>query len=208
MLVTDARGRSDNLFPSRVALKVLPLDYGIGVHSIDIPVPLDETYSMTFGSDDGAVTVEIVMGRGNVSPDEAIRYNDLLIGTGTARLQFTAGGVGPLQLDANNDGRFESILQPTAHVTGLAAKDTHRPRVEFEVLHRDATTIVIAIKAVDEGTGVKSVFYSFDGRSDIPYQAPIRIKLKEADLIYAIAEDRVGNQTIAVYEFRKRPGEQ
>jgi len=203
VLVSDPQGRTDDLFPRRGALKLLPLTYEQGVNSVDISVPVGDIYSITFGSDDVAVRIEIVKGRGNVSPDEAIRYNDVVIGNGTARLEFTAAGVGPVRLDANNDGRFESIVQPTAHVTGVAAKDTQRPRVTFEVLKRDATTIIIAIKAVDRETGVKRVFYSFDGVSDFPYEGPVRIKLKDAESFWAIAEDHAGNQTIAVFDINK-----
>jgi hypothetical protein len=205
LLVSDPQGRTDDLFPKGGgALKVLPLSYDQGVDSVYVMVPVGDTYSITFGTDEPSLSVEIVRGRGNVSPDEAIRYNDVVVGNGTGRLEFTAAGVGPVRLDANNDGRFESIVQPTAHVTGLAAKDTHRPRVEFEVLKSDATTIIIAIKAVDVETGVKKLFYSFDGLTDVPYEGPVRIRLKDVEVFWAIAEDHAGNQTIAAYDITKR----
>ena len=204
LLVSDLQGGTDDLFPAGAALKVLPLTYDQGVYSVYVMVPVGDTYSITFGTDEPSMSVEIVRGRGNVSPDEAIRYNDIVIGSGSGRLEFTAAGLGPVRLDANNDGRFESIVQPTAHVRGLAAKDTQRPRVEFEVLNSDATSIVIAVKAVDRETGLKRLSYSFDGLTNIPYAGPVTIKLKGADLFWAIAEDRAGNQTIAVYDINKR----
>jgi len=204
LLVSDPQGRTDDLFPSGGALKVLPLTYEQGANSVEVMVPAGDTYTITFGTDEPSMSVEIVRGRGDVSPDEAIRYNDIIMGNGTGRLEFTSAGVGPMRLDANNDFRFEAIVEPTAHVTGVAAKDIQRPRVEFEVLRSDAATIVIAIKAIDRETGIKRLFYSFDGLTEVPYQAPVRIKLKDADLFWAIAEDHAGNQTIAVYDINKR----
>ena len=44
--------------------------------------------------------LEVVKGRGNDSPEEAIRYRDLSLRGGKARLEITAEGIGPLRLDS------------------------------------------------------------------------------------------------------------
>lgn len=206
LLVSDAKGRTDNLFPpSGFAFKVVEdATYDpAGDHSMYVTVPVGETYTITFESDEIVTLLEIVKGRGNVSPDEAIRYHDLDLGKGRARFQLSAAGVTPLRLDSNRDGRFETILQPAVHVRGALAKDTRPPEVTIQVLERNASEILIAIKAIDTDTGVKSISYTLDGSHFFPYRGPVKVKLDQSTLIYGIAEDNVGNRSLGSYEFNK-----
>ena len=201
--VSDAKGRTDEPFKAGTRQQVDDATYHLlGPQTIDIVVPVGETYTITFETDDPAM-LQIIKGRGDVSPEEAVRYNDLVLDKGKARFQLSATGVSPVRLDANRDGHFEKILQPTAHVRGLAAKDKRGPEITFEILERDANTILVAIKAVDKETGVKNIFYSIDGKYDSPYEGPVRVDLKHSTFIYGFADDNAGNRSFATYEFGK-----
>ncbi len=203
VLVSDAKGKTDDLFRAGSIQQVEATYDFLGPNTVFITLPVSETYSITFETKDPAINLEIVKGIGNASPDEAIRYNDLVIDNGTARFRLSAAGVMPLQLDANHDGRFESILEPSAHVRGDAAKDTRGPVIRFEVLERDATSVLVAIKATDNATGVKNLFYSLDEKHEFPYEGPVRVKLSEAKLIMAIADDNAGNRSVYYYRFER-----
>jgi hypothetical protein len=204
VLVSDARGRTDDLFQRRAVQQVKATYDFLGPETVFITVPAQETYSITFESKEPAMLLEIIKGKGNVSPDEAIRYNDLVLDKAKARIQLSAAGVTPLQLDTDHDGRFESIVNPSAHVHGAAAKDTRGPVIRFEVLERDAFTVLIAIKAVDNETGVKNLFYSTDRTHEFPYEAPVRVKLNQSSFIVGVADDNAGNRSVAIYEFDKK----
>ncbi|HET6976127.1 MAG TPA: hypothetical protein VFI24_07385 [Pyrinomonadaceae bacterium] len=206
VLVSDANGRTDDLLKAGMRQQVVAATYQyVGQNTLYIIVPVQEIYSITFESIDPAMSLEIVKGRGNVSPEEAIRYNDLALEKGIARFQLSAQGVGPVRLDSNHDGRFESVLEPSAHVRGVAAKDTRGPEITFEILERDATSVLVSIKAIDKQTGVKSLSYSVDGQYDSPYDRPVRVNFKEATSILGIADDNAGNRSVAVYEVGKHP---
>ena len=204
--VTDALGRTDDLFRAGTMQQVESATYHFLMrNSLQIVVPADETFTITFETNDPVMILEIVKGRGNVSPEEAVRHNDLVIDKGRARFELGPAGVSPLRLDANRDGRFETVVEPTAHVRGLAAKDTRGPEFKFEVLDRDATSILISIKAVDTGTGVKNLFYTIDDKWLFPYEGPVRVKLSESTYIIGISDDNAGNRSSDKYEFGKRP---
>lgn len=204
VLVSDAKGRTDDLFRAGMRQQIEDATYQfLGPNTLNIIVPVGETYTITFETADPAMLLEILKGRGDVSPEEAIRHNDLVLDKGRARFQLSATGVSPLRLDTNRDGRFEKILEPTAHVRGLAARDKRGPDITFEVLERDANSILVAIKAVDRETGIKNIYYSTDGKYDFPYEAPVRISLKQSTFIHGVADDNAGNRAVAIYEFGK-----
>ena len=201
VLVSDAKGRTDDLFRANAIQHVEATYDFLGPNTVLITVPTSETYLISFETKDPAMILEIVKGKGNVSPDEAIRYNDLVLDKARAQFQLSAAGVTPLQIDANRDGRFESILEPSAHVFGAAAKDTRGPEIRFEVLERDTTSVLIAIKATDKETGVKKLFYSIDNKHDFPYESPVRVKLNESNFIVGVADDNAGNRSVYTYKF-------
>ena len=203
--VSDAKGRTDEPLKAGTRQQIDDATYYLlGPQTIDIVVPVGDTYTITFETDDPAM-LKIIKGRGDVSPEEAVRYNDLVLENGRARFQLSATGVSPVRLDANLDGRFETILEPTAHVRGLAAKDKRGPEITFEVLERHADTILVAIKAIDKETGVKNIFYSIDGKYDSPYKGPVRVNLKHSTFIYGFADDNAGNRSFEIYKFGKHP---
>jgi hypothetical protein len=204
VLVSDSSGRTDDLFRAGTRKQISDATYEfLGPHTRTIILPVGETYTITFESADPAMVLEILRGRGDVSPEEAIRHNDLVLDNGTVQFQVSATGVSPLRLDSNRDGRFERILEPTAHVRGLAAKDKRGPEITFEILERDGDTVLVAIKAVDKETGVKSIYYSTDGVYDFPYEHPVRVNLKQSKFIHGVADDNAGNRAVTIHKFDK-----
>ena len=201
LLVSDDQGRVDDLFPAGVALKNLEnATYNpLGEDSYMIVLPVDETYSITFECRYVLDVLEILKGRGNTSPDEAIRYVDLDLG-GKARIQITPQGVGPLRVDSNRDGTFDLLIKPTVKLRGQPAKDTKGPVITFDVIERTATTLVVSIKAMDKESGVKAIYYFFEGQRVFQYKSPIRINLDQVPLLWAFADDNAANSS--VYKFR------
>jgi hypothetical protein len=202
VIVSDVRGRTDDLFEARFEQKISSATYHlVGPDSVYVIVPVDETYSIIFESDQPVMYLETVKGRGNASPDEAIRYRDLMLGRRRAKLEITPQGVKPLRLDTNYDGQFQTLVKATVILRGLSARDTKAPEFGFQVVDRDAVSVLISIEAKDHDTGVKSLFYSFDGRHAFPYRGPVRIDLKKTSFIWAFAEDYAGNRSGFKYEF-------
>lgn len=158
--VSDGHGRVDNPFHAQFVPRILSATYDLlDEDTVSIVFPTNETLSSTFESNDPVMVLEIVRGRGNTLPEEAIRYCDLKLGRGQGKLQITTDGVEPLRLDQNHDRRFELLMEPSARLRGLAARDNVGPEVKFEIIGRTATTIVISISAKDKETSVKNLYY-------------------------------------------------
>lgn len=201
MIVSDAHGNEDELFEPRFVPKIRTATYDfVFQDTVYIVVPDDQTYSITFESNKPLMVLEIVKGRGSASPDEAIRYRDLALARGKAKFEITPHGVEPLRVDTNHDGRFETLVEPTAKLSGLAARDTKGPEFRFQIVDRSATTILISIEAIDRGTGLKSFYYSLDGQNSFPYQSPVRVDLKQTSFIWAFAEDYAANRSAYKYD--------
>lgn len=202
VIVSDANGTTDDIFQPDFAKKIGSATYNfVGPNSVYIVLRVNKTYSITFETSESLMYLEVVKGHGNTSPEEAIRYRDLSLGRGKARLEITADGIGPLRLDANYDGRFETLIEPTVSLRGSAARDTSGPELEFRILERNSTFLLVSIQAKDIGAGVKNIFYSFDGHRGFPYQTPIRIDRKQTSSIWAFAEDNAGNRSASKYDF-------
>ena len=200
--VSDARGATDDLFAATFFPRIRSATYHfVGSDSVYIIVPVNETYSLTFESNEPVMYLEIVKGRGNTPPEEAIRYRDLILGAGRAKLEITPHGIGPLRVDTNQGGRFDSLIEPTAMLRGLAATDTEGPAIKIRVVERNANTILISIEAKDKETGLKSLYYSLDGQTAFPYQSPVRIDLKQTSSVWAFADDYSGNRSVYKYDF-------
>lgn len=204
-IISDERGNTDDLFRDRFIQTVRWATYAYsGDDSIDIVVPVNHTYSITFQTKDLFARVGIVKGRGDKSADQAIRYCDLDSGRRSLRLEITPQGIMPLRLDTNNDGRFDSVIEPTASVRGLLAQDTGEPEVRFHVLERSPTSLLISIEASDGESAVKSVMYSVDGHELLPYKSPFRIKLSQTPFLFAWADDSAGNRSVNVFRLDSR----
>lgn len=201
-VVSDAHGSTDDIFKPGFEKRIASATYNfVGPDSVYIVLRINRTYSITFESNESLMYLEVVKGRGNDSPEEASRYRDLSLRGGKARLEITAEGIGPLRLDSDHDGRFETLLEPTISLRGSEARDTTGPELGFRILERNSTSLLISIKAKDIGSGVKNLFYSFDGQQAFPYHAPIRIDRKRTSFIWVFAEDNVANRSATKFEF-------
>ena len=211
VLVSDGRGQTDDLFSGRSVQTIRSATYQfVGLDAVYIIVPANKTHSITFETNEPVMFLEIVKGRGNTTPDEAIRYRDLVLEGGSAKFDITPDGIGPLRLDPSHTGRFDSSIEPTVHLRGTAAHDTTGPRLTVRVLERTSDTVLIAIDAQDTDSGVKSVSYAFGesrdsqgGYRQLHYVGPFRVNLKQTSFLWAFAEDNAANRSTVIYELNK-----
>lgn len=120
-------------------------------------------------------------------------------------LNITPLGVENLRYDANGDGIFESVLEPTAAAIGESARDADAPVIAFTESGIGASRLV-SIGATDAMTGVKIIRYSLDGQRYYVYSGPIAVSACNASRVYAVADDNVGNRSeVFTYELPNRP---
>lgn len=208
LLVSDSRGRSEDPFgerPTGQNLNEVFYDYSNG-NSVMISAPVDETYTVTFQvTGETTATINLVRGQNNQFPDMAMRYNNLVMPPGvTGMLKLTAQGIEPLRLDKDGDGTFETTIEPDAAVEGAAARDLHGPTICFGETKRGATSLV-TIAAADS-SGVRVIYYSLDemkkdGMRFQIYHAPFEVDAARTPVVYAFADDRIGNRS-GFYDFK------
>ncbi|MGH9873152.1 MAG: OmpL47-type beta-barrel domain-containing protein [Pyrinomonadaceae bacterium] len=109
-------------------------------------------------------------------------------------LRFTSKGVEPLRYDRDGDGIYESIASATVVASGSEARDITPPVVKFSEQLKGAKRKV-TIKATDSGSGVKIIYYSLDNKRYQPYLGPLVLDSGNPPMIYAFADDRVGNRS-------------
>jgi len=129
-----------------------------------------------------------------VVPEQAIRYLSLHLPKGKmVRLRFGPEGFEDLRYDADDDGVFETVVEPTINVTGTQARDLTPPQinVDFTVQNNIAT---VTINATDNETGIRRIRYTPDER-EFYYTGPFTIDLNESQLILVVAEDGAGNES-------------
>jgi hypothetical protein len=108
--------------------------------------------------------------------------------------KFTSKGVEPLRYDRDGDGIYESIAAATVDVSGLEARDITPPVVKFSE-RRVGAKRKITITATDQGSGVKVIYYSLDNKKYQPYVGALLLESGSTPLVYAFADDRVGNRS-------------
>ena len=166
----------------------------LGAGSLAVVMPIDKALTITLRSGIDPLAIELTKGT-DTTTTEAIRYRDLMLPVGvTAMLRITSQGVESLRYDADKNGSFESVVNPTASVSGDTAQDVEAPTISFASSPQQTTTQV-TISAADSGVGVKSVFYSLDGKKFQPYSGPLNLNLAQSPIIYAFAEDKVANRS-------------
>lgn len=170
-----------------------------------LTAPVDETYTVTFQSTGETVTLNLVRGQNNHVPEMAMRYKDLVLPVGVkARIKLTAQGVEPLQLDKDGDGTFETTVKPDAAVTGAAARDLSAPTICFGESKRGANSLITLAAA--DSSGVGAIYYSLDalkkdGMGFRLYGGPFEVDAARTPIIYAFADDGVGNRS-GIYNFK------
>jgi hypothetical protein len=198
VIATDAAGNSNEPIPGSPFGASLPdVTYDLGLSSVSVVTPADQTYTLTFQSKGDPMALEVIKGVGNETPMQVVRYLDLDLPAGrTAMLSLTAEGIANLAYDSDGDGVLESTISPTAAAIGVSALDTQAPVITFTEDVQGADRLITLIPT-DNQSGVKAVRYSLDGQSYQPYAAPIRIGVNQALTIFAFADDNVGNRSEA-----------
>jgi hypothetical protein len=155
--------------------------------------PLDQNYNVVLRTPSTPISVLVTRSDGQTITD-AIRYVDISLPPNTwASLDITPQGVSALKYDSDGDGTFDTSVNPTASVTGTAAQDSDPPSIAFnEVVQSNS---LITITATDNGTGVKSIFYSLDGKNYQSYATALTLNPTQTPIVYAFADDNVGNRS-------------
>jgi hypothetical protein len=97
--------------------------------------------------------------------------------------------------DADNDGNFETLVTPTANLTGTAASDVTPPSVNINTV-RQGNTATATITAQDAGAGVNKIWYSLDGQTFDQYTSPVSIPYSANPVtIEAFADDNAANRS-------------
>lgn len=202
VLISDLQGKVDDVLQDQFVPVIRSATYDVLTEdTVSIVVPISQKYSVTFESNEPMMLLEIVKGHDNVSPEEAIRYRDLVLNRRRAKFEITPNGIEPLRVDTNYNGRFDTLVEPTVRLRGVAARDTKGPEIGFHVIERSRTNIVISIDARDNGTGLKNLYYSLDGHHALPYQSPVRVELEQTSFIWAFAEDHAANRSASKFKF-------
>lgn len=194
--ITDDSGHTNTRIDDTFALPVPNVTYDLlGNQAILVSMPTDKTYTITFRSGANPIALELLKGIDNVTPTDAVRYQDLKLPTGvTAMLRMTPEGVGHLAYDSDGDGTFETIVTPTVAISGAAAQDVEPPAITFSATPQ-RNKYLFTITATDAGSGVKGVYYSLDGRRFQPYTNPLNLDPVQTPNVYAFANDNVANRS-------------
>jgi hypothetical protein len=157
----------------------------------NVLLEIDRWFRVGFVTGDAPLSIAILRGLSDNSPQRAVRFNDVSLPSGTAvELVFDADGGVAVRNDADKDGSFETTLTPTVDLVGAEAADITPPTV---AINRAGGTI--SIEAADDQAGVAEIAYSLDGARFDTYSAPFDVTGSGADEVLAFADDRAGNRS-------------
>jgi pimeloyl-ACP methyl ester carboxylesterase len=197
--ISDTDGNTNAPIPDTPFVQQVPgITYDvIGPATTSIAMQTGRAYTYTFRVGTIPLVVELTEGTSDVVT-KAIRYTDLGLTAGTlVRLTVTPTGETELRNDANSDGTFETVIQPTATVTGVAAQDGEGPAVTVTGV-AEGLNVRLQIAAADNASGVKSIFYSLDGAKYQPYTGSFTVDPNQGPVVYAFAEDNSANRSVLV----------
>jgi pimeloyl-ACP methyl ester carboxylesterase len=173
--------------------KVEGLDYEIiGDNALFLTFPVTKTYFAKFQTLNTPFSLDIVKGISNKTPNSAVRYKDVSLPHGTSvQLKVTALNEITLKYDSNGDGDYDTIITPTAAVSGTSAHDTTPPKVTIQTTMLGTQTTV-SITANDAETGIKQIMYSINGQGINIYTSPVTLNVSSPTTILAVADNNVG----------------
>jgi uncharacterized protein (TIGR03437 family) len=195
--VSDTLGNSTGLVAGSGSLfgtvpSVSQARVGPRISLLDLPT--QGSYTISFTTTTEPLVINMFTGSGS-NIVQAVRYIDLTVAPGLpARLIFSTGAVGSLQLDTNLDGTFKTSISPTLSTNGTLAQDITAPTISFILTGQS-----LAISAMDTGSGVKDLFYSLDGTTYLPYGSAVNINPATVNVVYAFADDNAGNRGASSY---------
>lgn len=217
---------SDAEFQRLLKEKMEPLpktDFDANAFQAWVIIGTAETRHLLFPAS-GIMVIEVLRGNGPLSahsgpqtPSFAARYRDVsTIPDGAmTRLSVRLDGTVKLTFDANSDGVFEGVVEPTAVLKGRDAQDTQEPKLNIDIRYGrlDAT---VSITAVDEGTGVAAILFSTEEGSPVggknfttyknfkPYTGPFTVPHSSKPItIEAFADDKAGNRSYPITKILK-----
>lgn len=201
VIVEDGSGNSTALVGGIIAgsvpgVSVLAL--GERVYLVAIPESGTENYRIRFTSTDEPLGVEILLGTSNVTT-RAIRYNDVEVPAAVDTvLTLDSMGLVELGYDEDGDGMFESVVVPTADVSGTPAGDVDGPSIAVLQTLQPGGSALITLSAEDPSSGVASLFYSLNGSDYQAYTAPFSVDTTQTPVLFVIADDGVANRSTRV----------
>ncbi len=177
----------------------------VGEQVVQIVMAASGEYTVTFQTIDRPLAIELVTGTPG-TPTNAIRYRDISVEPGAgAQLRVPTLGTANTHYDSDGNGSYETLLTPTAILTGTAASDLTPPSLRFSTAPSE-TAEVVTILAEDTESGVSQVYYSLDGIAFQPYSEPFTIDPGVVQTVYAFAEDSAGNRSSRFsYQFSEPP---
>ena len=194
--VTDSMGNTNAKIDDKFAVPVPGVSYRqLGDNSVFVAVPADQSYTFAFQNGDKPIALEVAKGAGNDASIETVKYQDLQLPAGVkAMLETSATGVANLRYDGDNDGTYETVVQPTVTLTGADAQDVTPPDVTIsaELLQ---TGTVVTLGAQDSGSGVKTIYYSLDGLDFQPYTQPLSLNPSQTPKLHVFADDNSLNRS-------------
>ena len=159
-----------------------------------VVIPTTGAYTVTFASGVEPMFIELVR-EGDLPPDYAVRWQQQsLPPNATVQLLISPSGVQELTYDNNGDGAPETVLPPTIELTGPEAQDTQPPTVDAHITI-GAGGVEVELTAIDNESGVGTIFYSLNGTEFQPYSAPFVVSPLQTDAIYAFADDNAANRS-------------
>jgi pimeloyl-ACP methyl ester carboxylesterase len=151
-------------------------------------------YTVTFKTQPSPAFIEWLHGNDAVTT-HAVRFHDVQLPPNrTAQIVVRDGAFDGLRYDSDGDGLVDTSVPPTFAPPSPAPQDVAAPDVTVS----SATfgkAMRVAINAQDGGAGVERLLYSFDGKAFTPYVGPFIVDPHQVRVIYAFADDKVGNRS-------------
>ena len=172
---------------------------GENTSQLNIPTSASQDYELFFEVGDRPISVEIRVGTGDTTT-RSVRYRDVMLPEGAdVQLSLTPDGPQALAYDADGDGTFEGSVSPTVDVSGEDAGDQEGPVITITETTKGATSSLVSLSAVDEGSGVGVLFYSLDGSRYQEYTGPFVADPTLTPTLYAFVDDLVANRSTLVH---------
>lgn len=208
LTITDSHGNTLTPFTGEPSVGIPDVSaYVLGEKSLMAILPLTETYDIVISIGNSPISIDVRVGT-DLETSQAIRYTDLNLPAGVkARLHITPQGIEILRADMNGDGTFETPINPTASVTGLAAQDTEPPSVNISG-QTQGNHSLINITSLDSGSGVKATKFSLDGTSFQSFTGPFIVNPFMGPSVHAFSDDNVANRSRLVVFYPSLSGNQ
>lgn len=194
--IRDDLGNVNTPLEGGYMLPIPSVNYDVtGERSISITTPTEGNYTFTFRSGSEPIFLETIKGLGNLNPTEVVRYLDLnLPANVNAQFQVSSTEITDLRYDSDEDGIFETSVLPTSHTTGNAATDLTPPTIQINEIAQPLRQLVINVS--DTSSGVRKIYYSFDGTNFREYLSSIALTRSQSGTIYTFADDNSANRSL------------